>query len=141
VYDAAGAFPCFAPPNLTGGQRNYGAGWCFYRVVPIDKFLARLRLIGKGLSILLAFHLVCFGWIFRAQTSTFLPLMNSIGEYFYRTYFACLYGRGILFLSVIVLLTDYLGYRNDVEFPELFSTMNPYVAARRHSAQFIYFHF
>jgi len=54
-----------------------------------------------------------------------------------------------------VAITDYLGYRGDVEFPELFRRWNPYVVAgvatacyfgitifaRREAAQFIYFQF
>jgi hypothetical protein len=54
-----------------------------------------------------------------------------------------------------MLLSDYLGYRKDVEFPDLFRTLNPYLAAglavacylgvtilgKREGAQFIYFQF
>jgi len=53
------------------------------------------------------------------------------------------------------LVTDYLGYRKDLEFPDLFKTLNPYLAAglaaacyfgiivlgKREGAQFIYFQF
>jgi alginate O-acetyltransferase complex protein AlgI len=61
----------------------------------------------------------------------------------------------VLALGAVVLITDYLGYRKGVEFPELFKTVNPYLAAglaaacyfgiiilgKREGAQFIYFQF
>src|SRR5204863_7949431 len=104
------------------------------------------------------FRCVCFRWIlFRAQTTTVLPSLPSFGQLgdgewphlFYT------FGRGVLWLGAIVLVTDYLGYRKDVEFPDLFKTLNPYLAAgltaacyfgiivlgKREGAQFIYFQF
>src|SRR5258708_11799299 len=159
--------------TMVGGGLWHGAGilfvlWGFwhgfmlvlYRILPFDKYLTdALGAVGKWLAILITFHIVCFGWIlFRAHTDTFMPLMHSLGQLtdwnadlsLFR-----LYGRGILFLGAIVLLTDYLGYRRNVEFPELLKTINPYLAAafavlcylgitilaRREGAQFIYFQF
>jgi alginate O-acetyltransferase complex protein AlgI len=130
----------------------------FYRMVPIDKILERFGVIGKWISIAITFHLVCFGWIlFRAKTSMFVPLMKTIGELFVSSNHSLfyLYGRGVFFLGAIVIVTDYLAYRKDVEFPDLLRKVNPYVAAliatacyfgivllgRRESAQFIYFQF
>ena len=127
-------------------------------MVPIDKILERFGVIGKWISIAITFHLVCFGWIlFRAKTSMFVPLMKTIGELFVSSNHSLfyLYGRGVFFLGAIVIVTDYLAYRKDVEFPDLLRKVNPYVAAhiatacyfgivllgRRESAQFIYFQF
>jgi hypothetical protein len=65
------------------------------------------------------------------------------------------FGRGLLALGAVTLLTDYLGYRRKGEFTDLFKTINPYVGAvlaaacyfgimvlgKREGAQFIYFQF
>jgi D-alanyl-lipoteichoic acid acyltransferase DltB (MBOAT superfamily) len=138
----------------------HGLMLVLYRMVPIDRHLTdRLGAIGKWLAILITFHLVCFGWIlFRAHTDTFMPLMHSIGGLIRPnadlTLFK-LYGRGVIFLGAVILATDYLGYRKNVEFPELLKNINPYLAAvfavvcyfgitilaRREGAQFIYFQF
>ena len=40
-----------------------------------------------------------------------------------------IYGRGILMLGAIMLISDYLGYRNDGEFSDLFKKLNPYLGA------------
>jgi alginate O-acetyltransferase complex protein AlgI len=138
----------------------HGLMLVLYRILPFDKYLTdALGVVGKWLAILITFHIVCFGWLlFRAHTDTFMPLLHSIGELadwnaslsLFR-----LYGRGVAFLGFIVLLTDYLGYRKNVEFPELLKNINPYFAAgfavlcylgitilaRREGAQFIYFQF
>ena len=58
-------------------------------------------------------------------------------------------------LGSVVLVTDYLGYRKGVEFPDVFKSLNPYLSAglmaachfgiivlgKREGAQFIYFQF
>jgi len=58
----------------------HGALLVLYRLVPIDQFLIeRLGRAGKLLSVVLFFHLVCFGWIFfRATPEQFMPIINSI---------------------------------------------------------------
>jgi alginate O-acetyltransferase complex protein AlgI len=158
--------------TMTLGGLWHGAGILFilwgiwhglmlvlYRLVPINEYLTKsLGNVGKWISILITFHIVCFGWImFRAQTTTILPLIQSIGQLFEPGDFSVtrLYTRGLIFLGSIVLITDYLGYRRDVEFPELFRKLNPYAAAvlavgfyfgltvlaKREAAQFIYFQF
>jgi D-alanyl-lipoteichoic acid acyltransferase DltB (MBOAT superfamily) len=158
--------------TMTLGGLWHGAGILFilwgvwhglmlvlYRFVPINEYLTRtLGTAGKWISILITFHIVCFGWIlFRAQTTTIVPLLQSIGQLFEPGDFTYtrFYGRGVAFLGSIVLVTDYLGYRQNVEFPELFRRLNPFVAAaaaaafyfgvtilaKREAAQFIYFQF
>jgi D-alanyl-lipoteichoic acid acyltransferase DltB (MBOAT superfamily) len=138
----------------------HGIMLVLYRIMPIDKYLTdALGFVGKWLAILITFHIVCFGWIlFRAHTDTFMPLMQSIGQLTDRHADFSLfkvYGRGLIFLGGIILVTDYLGYRKNVEFPELIKNVNPYLAAafavlcyfgiivfaRREGAQFIYFQF
>jgi len=137
----------------------HGALLVLYRVVPIDRHLRDwFGIPGKWISILITFNLVCFGWIlFRAQTGTISPLLQSIVQILEPGDFtlARLYTRGIIFLGSIVLLTEYMGYRKDVEFPEIFRAWNPYVGAaiavscyfgitiiaKREAAQFIYFQF
>jgi D-alanyl-lipoteichoic acid acyltransferase DltB (MBOAT superfamily) len=158
--------------TMTLGGLWHGAGLLFilwgiwhglmlilYRVLPIHKYLTTwLGSPGKWISIFITFHIVCFGWIlFRAQTATIMPLLASIGDLFTSTdlYLFRTYGRGVAVLGAVTLLTDYIGYRKDAEFPDLFRTLNPYVGAglaaacylgvtilgKRESAQFIYFQF
>jgi alginate O-acetyltransferase complex protein AlgI len=137
----------------------HGAVLVLYRLVPIDKYLATtLGRLGNCLSIVLTFHIVCFGWIlFRAQTDTLLPLLSSIAELFTATNLGLwsVYGRGVAFLGLVVLATDYIGYRRNVEFQDLFQKWSPYLAGalavicyfaitivgKREAAQFIYFQF
>lgn len=129
-----------------------------YKIFPIEAFFARFGRLGTIVSVLITFHLVCFGWIlFRAQVTTVMPLLGSIGDLFTADNFSLfyLYGRGVLFLGSLVLISDYIGYRKGGEFPDLFKSMNLYtcvgiavfcyfmimVFGRRQSAQFIYFQF
>jgi alginate O-acetyltransferase complex protein AlgI len=158
--------------TMTLGGLWHGAGILFilwgvwhglmlilYRVLPLHKYLtAWLGVAGKWLSIFITFQIVCFGWIlFRAQTSTIGPILGSIGDLFtsndWRLFLV--YGRGVAVLGAITLITDYLGYRKDTEFPDLLKGLNPYVGAgfatacylgltilgKREAAQFIYFQF
>jgi D-alanyl-lipoteichoic acid acyltransferase DltB (MBOAT superfamily) len=131
------------------------------RLVPFDRLLtARLGIVGKWLAILITFHIVCFGWIlFRAHTDTIMPFLSSMPAVFSADYKALLlfrmFGWVIAVLGVVTLLSDYLGYRKDGEFTDLFKTLNPYAAAalaaacyfgimlfaKREGAQFIYFQF
>lgn len=53
----------------------------FYRKFPIDIHLIKMfgAKAGKFFSIVLMFHLVCFGWIlFRASPQQFIPIISSI---------------------------------------------------------------
>lgn len=138
----------------------HGLMLVLYRMVPIDKYLFNAwGSFGKWLAIFITFHVVGFGWIlFRAHADTFIPIMRSIAQLANPSADFSLFwvfGRGVLFLGAIVAITDYLGYRKNVEFPELFKNCNPYltaivaalcyfgitVLARREGAQFIYFQF
>jgi D-alanyl-lipoteichoic acid acyltransferase DltB (MBOAT superfamily) len=133
-----------------------------YRVLPIHKYLAdRFGLIGKWISIAITFHFVCFGWIlFRASTETFIPLLASVRDLWNWNNWQNLglftiYGRGIVVLGAVMLISDYIGYRKDGEFSDLFKKLNPYLGAlvvaacyfaiilfgKREGAQFIYFQF
>jgi D-alanyl-lipoteichoic acid acyltransferase DltB (MBOAT superfamily) len=126
--------------TMTLGGLWHGAGILFvawgiwhgfllilYRLLPIDTLLTRwFGMAGKWLSILLVFHLVCFGWIlFRAHTDTFIPMMNSIGALFTAADLSTfkLVGRGVLLLGIITLLTDYIGYRKNGEFGDFLRTV------------------
>jgi alginate O-acetyltransferase complex protein AlgI len=53
-----------------------------YRLFPIDRKLTQwFGALGKPLSMLLFFHLVCLGWIFfRATPAEFLPIVKSIAD-------------------------------------------------------------
>ena len=137
----------------------HGLMLVLYRVFPIHKYLTDwLGTLGKWIAIALTFHIVCFGWIlFRARTETIWPLIKSIGGLFHPDSLLLfhIYGRGVIALGAVVLLTDYLGYRRNEEFPDVFKQINPYFASalavacyfgitllgRRQNAQFIYFQF
>lgn len=137
----------------------HGLMLVLYRAVPIHDYLTSwFGTAGKWVSILITFHIVCLGWIlFRAQTTTVLPLLSSIPELFTsdNMYLFQTFGRGVLFLGAITLITDYLGYRKDGEFSDLFKSIHPYFGAvvaagcyfaimvlgKREGAQFIYFQF
>lgn len=55
------------------------------RVFPYDKkFEDSLGLVGRAIATLITSHLIVFSWIlFRADTTTFLPIMSSIGAMFH----------------------------------------------------------
>jgi alginate O-acetyltransferase complex protein AlgI len=137
----------------------HGVMLVLFKPVPVHRFLTRrLGVIGKWLSILLTCHIVCVGWsLFRAHTATIMPLLQSIPALFQPGNLILLhaFARGVIILGAVTLLTDYLGYRKDGEFSDLFKTMNPYIGialiaacycglmilGKRESTQFIYFQF
>jgi alginate O-acetyltransferase complex protein AlgI len=130
-----------------------------YRLVPIDQMLeTALGRFGKALSIFLIFHLTVFGWIlFRADTTTFAPLMSSVAALATSPdwFLFKIIGRGVIALMAVVLITDFIGYLRNIEFVELLAKINPYSASviaagcwfaimvlgKRESSQFIYFQF
>jgi len=159
-----------------------------YRLVPIDAFLInRFGPVGRMLSMVLFFHLVCLGWIFfRATPEQFMPIMRSIaalpgvcltalgtvlGNWHGLAFVPALksgmmqfldvdrhfitHGWGLVLYAVPVWITDYLGYRADTEFPDVFARL-PWLVrallvvvliygmqflARREANEFIYFAF
>ena len=137
----------------------HGLMLVLFRVLPIHRYLTDwLGTVGKVISIIITFHIVCFGWIlFRAPTATIGPLLYSIGDLFTwdNLQLFGIYGRGIAWLGAITLISDYLGYRKNGEFSDLFKALNPYLATlaiaacyfgiiilgKREGAQFIYFQF
>jgi D-alanyl-lipoteichoic acid acyltransferase DltB (MBOAT superfamily) len=159
--------------TMTLGGLWHGAGILFvlwgiwhglllvvYRIVPIDQHLIkRFGEPGRWIAIFLTFHLVCIGWIlFRAEPATLLPIIRSIGALVLPHQDLSLFkifSIGVMSLAAITLGTDYLGYRKNVEFGDLFKTLNPFACAvlaalfyfgitllaKREGAQFIYFQF
>lgn len=137
----------------------HGALLILYRLVPIDRVLERwLGIVGRAISIFVIFHLVVFGWIlFRADTTTFGPLMSSIAALWSSTdwFLFRIFGQGVAALMLVVLVTDFIGYLRNIEFVEYFARMNPYLLStvavgcyftitmlgKRESSQFIYFQF
>jgi alginate O-acetyltransferase complex protein AlgI len=154
-----------------------------YRLVPIDSFLIeRLGRFGKVLSILIFFHLVCIGWIFfRSTPAEFLPIVNSIAaipgairasivatwawspssialtisSFVYGNWVFAVYGWGLILFAIPAVVTDIVAWRNNCEFPDLFSAMPWWLRsavivtlfygiaffARREANEFIYFAF
>ena len=137
----------------------HGLILAFQRVFPYDKKLEDwLGVIGRAIAILITSQLVVFSWIlFRADTTTFLPLMSSIGTLFDAKdlYLFNMHARGVILLMMVVLITDFIGYIRGREFVAFFATLNPYLCAaaavicyfattivgKRESTQFIYFAF
>jgi len=137
----------------------HGALLVLHRVLPLDALLVRrLGTAGKWLSILITFHLVCFGWIlFRAQPATLGPILSTIPALFSATNLVLfkLFGQGVAFLGIVTLLADYIGYRKSSEFGDLLKKLNPYwgalfvvacylgitILGKREGTQFIYFQF
>jgi alginate O-acetyltransferase complex protein AlgI len=165
----------------------------FYRLVPIDAFLiSRFGRVGKVLSIVLFFHLVCIGWIFfRATPEQLSPIVTSIvtipqalfgslsgavseqlssgltwmtpvrvlvgtvSKFIAGNWMVAAFGWGLLLFMVPVWVTDYLGWKRDCEFPDLFVKMPLAIRvalilalvygmvffARREANEFIYFAF
>lgn len=57
----------------------HGVLLVLYALVPIDAYLARLGKIGRFLSTVIFFHLVCIGWLFfRSTPETIGPIWASI---------------------------------------------------------------
>jgi D-alanyl-lipoteichoic acid acyltransferase DltB (MBOAT superfamily) len=158
--------------TMTLGGLWHGAGilfiaWGFwhgfllvlYRLIPIDLILQRyLGAFGKIVSILVTFHLVIVGWIlFRAEVNTIGPLLQSIAAITTSADWALfkIIGQGVMILMAVVLVTDLVGYLQDVECVELLARVNPYLAGgiaaacyfaittlgKREGSQFIYFQF
>jgi hypothetical protein len=87
-----------------------------------------------------------------------MPIVHSIGSIFLPgqdlTYFKA-FVMGVASLGAITTGTDYIGYRKNIEFGDIFKTLNPYACAilavvfyfgitllaKREGAQFIYFQF
>jgi D-alanyl-lipoteichoic acid acyltransferase DltB (MBOAT superfamily) len=141
-----------------------------YRLVPVDDFLARFGgPFGRALAMILLFHLVGFGWIlFRSNPDTFPAIMRSIaampmasldptsGQWLFG--FAGPAGPAGWFFLVFaapVVLTDFIGYLRNCEFPDLWNRL-PVAAqallvaavfygiiffAARRGIEFIYFQF
>jgi hypothetical protein len=104
------------------------------------------------------FHLVIVGWIlFRAEVNTIGPLLQSIAAITTSADWALfkIIGQGVMILMAVVLVTDLVGYLQDVECVELLARVNPYLAGgiaaacyfaittlgKREGSQFIYFQF
>jgi alginate O-acetyltransferase complex protein AlgI len=139
----------------------HGVLLSLHRLVPFDRYLmSRFGSVGKWLAIVIMFHLVCVGFIlFRGRIEAMVPMLWSIptlldfAHFDARHFFGL--GWGIAVLGAIPALTDYLGYRKNGEFTDLFKTLNPYACAalacacyfgltifgKRDGAQFIYFQF
>jgi alginate O-acetyltransferase complex protein AlgI len=107
----------------------HGLLLAFYRVCPIDEWLTRaFGVAGKAFSILLFFHLVCFGWIlFRSNIHDFPILMESIASLSFRQPHlgmpntAVALGWWVCIFGMPVILSDFVGYLHRCEFPDLWS--------------------
>jgi D-alanyl-lipoteichoic acid acyltransferase DltB (MBOAT superfamily) len=131
-----------------------------YRVCRIDDFLAaplRSRTI-KAIAMFVMFQLVCLGWIFfRATPAELLPAFSSLVGYSAPPdwNFLKLIAWGLAIYSVPLAVTEYLGYRRNSEFIDLYPNWHwfakgiAYVSifyavvlfGARKQSEFIYFQF
>ncbi|HEV2956153.1 MAG TPA: MBOAT family O-acyltransferase [Xanthobacteraceae bacterium] len=93
----------------------HGALLVLYRLLPIDDILRRhFKSAGHGLAVLVMFAFVCIGWIFfRAPSGDLAPLFASL------VYFPP-FSLRLLLLGAVVIATEFIGYRNDSEFVDLY---------------------
>jgi alginate O-acetyltransferase complex protein AlgI len=140
----------------------HGCLLIFYRMIPVDRMLARFGAAGRAMSSVLFFHLVCIGWIFFRSTIGQLPqLFRSIMalpqvalspashmDFFVYAWLICLFW-------IPILIFDFLGWRRNGEFTDVFPSLgNPVKIAvaltliygivffgRRQASEFIYFAF
>jgi D-alanyl-lipoteichoic acid acyltransferase DltB (MBOAT superfamily) len=131
-----------------------------YRVCRIDDFLsAPLRSrTTKAFAVFIMFQLVCIGWIFfRATPAELLPAFKSLVGYSAPPdwNFIRLIAWGLAIYSVPLAVTEYLGYRRNKEFIDLYSNWHWFVKAMalvsifyavvlfgaRKQSEFIYFQF
>jgi alginate O-acetyltransferase complex protein AlgI len=94
-----------------------------YRLFPIDTKLESLLgvRLGRIISTILFFHLVCFGWLFFRTTPDLLPIiLESLISFRNGTFpqFWPLF-RIAAILIVPVLITDFFGFLNRTEFPDV----------------------
>jgi D-alanyl-lipoteichoic acid acyltransferase DltB (MBOAT superfamily) len=107
-----------------------------YRLVPIDAWLSRsLGGAGRALSVIVFFHLVCFGWIlFRSNPDTVGAILNSIAAIRISQLnpfrIMSRFDPTLVFLAwtfvvyaVPVCIADWIGYRKNSEFPDLWGAM------------------
>lgn len=146
----------------------------FYRLVPVDEILVkRFGKPGKIIAIVIFFHLVCVGWIFfRTTPDQFLPIWSSIMAlpgsvmnafisgnpmvgFISQNWTFSVFFWGITIFAFPLFLTDYLAFRKNCEFPDLFERMPATVRvitiiilvysivffAQRQANEFIYFRF
>ena len=81
--------------------------------------------IGKIVAIIVMFHLTCVGWIFfRATSGELLPAFQSIGQLFIGTapdwQMVKDIGWGLVLFGLPLVLTDYVAWRRDVEFADIY---------------------
>jgi alginate O-acetyltransferase complex protein AlgI len=93
----------------------HGALLVLYRLVPIDELLRRhFKRIGHALAVLVMFAFVCIGWMFfRAPSGDLAPLFASLA-------YVPPFSLRLLLLGAVVIATDFIGYRNDSEFVDLY---------------------
>lgn len=96
-----------------------------YRFIPIDQFLIqKWGRFGKVVAIFLMFQLTSLGWLFfRSNPSSLFPsIWLSITNFFNHSIdrgFASAFWILLLFSAPIVI-TDYMGYRRQCEFVDLY---------------------
>jgi alginate O-acetyltransferase complex protein AlgI len=133
-----------------------------YRLVPIDRALARLGALGKVAAAIIFFQLVCVGWIFfRATTSQLPAIFGSIAATPQALLAPAQDARffGYIWLMTLMwspmLVFDYFGWRRNGEFPDVFPALGTGLKVvishvlvygiiffgRRQASEFIYFAF
>lgn len=126
----------------------HGFLYVVYQLFPLDRFLTRhLGRLGKALSIVIFFHLVCIGWIFfrssPQQAGTIVesvlrvPAMlsslhllaggNAIWDWITRNWVFSVLLWGLCIYATPLLIAEALAYRVQAEFGDLWTKMPTWV--------------
>ena len=131
-----------------------------YRVCGLDRFRSGQdsSLVGKAIAIFVMFQLACIGWIFfRATPAELLPSFKSIFGYWDGVdwNFVQTIGWGLALYAIPLCVTEFLGYRRNLEFIDLYADWTWFTKAlvyvsifyavvmfgARKQSEFIYFQF
>ncbi|MDB5651125.1 MAG: rane-bound O-acyltransferase family protein [Hyphomicrobiales bacterium] len=133
-----------------------------YRLVPIDRALARFGALEKVIAAALFFQLVCVGWIFfRAAPAQIPAIFHSIAAVppvllapaENKQFLGYVWLMSLMWAPMLVF--DYFGWRRGGEFPDVFPSFNTALKVlvsllliyaivffgRRQASEFIYFAF
>ena len=132
-------------------------GWIFFRATP-EQFLPIMKSIAAmPRAINDIFHLYASYWsqVWNGEAQFFGVLRGTWWGFVVQNWIFAVYGWGLIIFATPLWLTDYLGWRRNCEFPDLFETM-PWLVraavilaliyaivffARREANEFIYFAF
>ena len=131
-----------------------------YRVAGFERSRSDTEgsILGKAIAVFVMFHLACIGWIFfRATPAELLPAFKSMLGFWdvVDPNFTSLILWGLALYSIPLCVTEFLGYRRNSEFVDLYANWTWFTKAMvyvsifyavvmfgaRKQSEFIYFQF